>query len=258
MARRDGRSIRIGGGRLDAGFARLFLAGRGGTLDRRDRFILRLVRAVQRTLQPAGRSKQRDRQGNQYQEFGQEFRPRQHWPKYSAPQLSAFFHDGHRDARDAHEALAFVLDADFPDVAAPPDVERASGADDEAVADSAQVIGVDLLTYDAELVGIDDETRRGAAERLGERNRSAAVQDAERLPSAIVDRHAAAQEVRAQLGEFDAEVQRHAGAEEARVFERVRTEPDRGAHFCSFPAIRRYASRKESPSFTTSSLACSA
>ena len=110
----------------------------------------------------------------------------------------------------------------------------------------AHVIGVDLLADHPVLVGIDHEPRRSAAERLSERDRCTAVQDAERLPRAVVDRHAAAQEIRADLRELDAEVQRQAGAEKAHVVERVRTEPDHG--FCNCRATRWYASRKEMPS----------
>src|SRR6185503_5398902 len=139
-----------------------------------------------------------------------------------------------------HQPLLLVGNADLPDVTAPADMVRPRGADDEAVADSAHVIGVDLLTDDPVFVGVDDQAGRGAAERFGEGYRGAAVQDAEGLPRALVDGHATAQKICADLGELDAEVLRQAVPEEADLLQRVRTKPDRCAHFfVSFSAILR-------------------
>ena len=115
------------------------------------------------------------------------------------------------------------------------------------------------------------------------------MQDAERLTRAVVDRHASANEVFADLGEFDADVRRHGNAEAADLLESDGLEPDghegsdwriadsqkknaagqirtaigsirysRVCFFLNFSPTRRYASRKGMPSFTTISFASAA
>ena len=70
-------------------------------------------------------------------------------------------------AWDGRVALVLVGDADLPDVTALADMMRPCRANHEAIADRAHVIGIDLLTDDPVLVGIDHQTGGGAAERFG-------------------------------------------------------------------------------------------
>src|SRR5690606_39736293 len=132
----------------------------------------------------------------------------------------------HGDPRDAHQLLLLVQDANVPDLAAPADVQRAGRAYDVAVLHGAYVIRVDFLPDHAISIGIDDERSCRAAERLGQRHRRAAMEDAVRLARAIVDRHATSQVVRAELDELDAQVARQRRAIEANLLESIWTEPD--------------------------------
>src|SRR5690606_24424193 len=63
---------------------------------------------------------------------------------------------------------------------------------------------------DRHRTGIDAQIAGEAAQRFGQRDRGAAVQQAERLLRACIDRHRAAQPVVADLGHADAEVLDHA------------------------------------------------
>ena len=79
-------------------------------------------------------------------------------------------------------------------------------SDDQPVGDRAQMVGVDLLPEAAEFRGVDDEIRGDAAQCLRQRDGGAPVQITQRLMRARLDRHGAAQEIVAELGEFDAEM----------------------------------------------------
>ena len=68
------------------------------------------------------------------------------------------------------------------------------------------MVGIDLLPQAQGLLDIDAQHRAEAADRLRERHRGAAVQHAEGLVGVLVHRHGGAQEVRADLGDADAEI----------------------------------------------------
>src|SRR5512138_1325340 len=170
---------------------------------------------------------------------------------------SSLFQHRHCNPRDADQFILFVYDADIPDLAAFPEVERPRRADDESLRDGAYVIGIDLLADGPILRRVDDEARRDAAERFRERDGRAAMKNAEGLAGAVVDRQAAPEIIGAELDELDpARARERRGAKPA-FLERVRAQPDHPFLFRLSPT-RLYASRNGIPSLTTSSFACAA
>ena len=78
------------------------------------------------------------------------------------------------------------------------------------------VIRIDFLADAAEARCVDAHVRAHAAQRLGERDGSAAVQQSVRLAGALIHRHGAAEEILADLREHDPEGPHHrAGADAA-------------------------------------------
>src|SRR5262245_15336022 len=100
------------------------------------------------------------------------------------------------------------------------------------------MIGVDFLAQGPLPRAIDHVIGGHAPQRLGEHHRSAAMKEAHRLARARLDRHRAAQEVRAELREFDAEGRsEQPGMTEAGFFNGWIGEPD--CHARSLPGVRR-------------------
>src|SRR5690606_4588216 len=85
--------------------------------------------------------------------------------------------DRQGQAGNAGQPAAVVLDADFPDLGAAPDVQRARGAGDPAFAHAGQVVGVDL-DADHALALVHAHPAGGAAQGLGQQHRGAAVEQA--------------------------------------------------------------------------------
>src|SRR5579862_4797821 len=115
----------------------------------------------------------------------------------------------HGDARDADELVALVGDADFPNMAAAADMDRARGADHPAAGDAAHMVGVDLLADAVIFLAVDAVDRAQAAERFGQRHRGAAVEQPGRLAGAVIDRHAGLEIIVAGLDQLDAEMLDH-------------------------------------------------
>ena len=127
------------------------------------------------------------------------------WLRSSARSGGAIEHCD-RQPRDANEFVALIDDADSPNVTAFTQMNGLRRADDETLADCTNVIRVDLLTHDRVFRRIDHKPRSDTAERLGQGNGGAAVQNPEDLARSIVHRHARAQEISANLEKFHSEM----------------------------------------------------
>jgi hypothetical protein len=88
-------------------------------------------------------------------------------------------------------------------------VQCARGADHLAFGDGAHVVRVDVQA-NRHFARADAEVAGEAAQRFGQRDRGAAMQQPERLLRARIDRHRAAQPVVADLDHAHAEVFDHA------------------------------------------------
>lgn len=124
---------------------------------------------------------------------------------FSTSDVRAIEHE-HRQTRNAHEAILFVGNPNFPDVTAATHVNRSRRSDHETFRDGAHMVGVDLLPHDALLRAIDDECGRHAAYGFRQCNGCTAMQDSEGLMRAAIDGHSSAQEVCSDFNEFDAQI----------------------------------------------------
>src|SRR5688572_32796738 len=148
----------------------------------------------------------------------------------ASPGLALDVRDG--EARHADEALAVVADLDVPHLRAAPEVDRARAAGDMAGHRRAQVVRVDLDADDLESLAVDAHRTADAAERFGEGDRGAAVQDAVWLHRTPVHGHPRLEVVLADVGDLDAEVRAHRVALEfPQLFDRELAYPD--THGCT-------------------------
>jgi hypothetical protein len=85
-------------------------------------------------------------------------------------------------------------------------VKGPGDAGHEAFPDTPDVVGVDLQTDSIVLAAVDNEGGANTAERFGERDGCSPMQEAIRLPGAVIHRHAAFDEIFPDLREFHAEV----------------------------------------------------
>jgi hypothetical protein len=83
---------------------------------------------------------------------------------------------------------------------------------DMALAHRAQVIRVDLLADDLVAAAVDHHRAADAAERLGECDGGAAVQDAIRLHRAMIDGHPGGQAIRLDRNDLDVQLRAHRAA----------------------------------------------
>lgn len=127
------------------------------------------------------------------------------WLRFSARSGSAIEHCD-RQPRDANELVALINDADSPNVTAFTQMNGLRRADDKTLADCTNMIRVDLLAHDRVFRRIDYKPRSNTAERLGQSNGRAAVQNAENLAGSIIHRHSRTQEIIADLEKFHPEM----------------------------------------------------
>src|SRR5688572_15358537 len=133
----------------------------------------------------------------------------------------------HGDAGNAGWLPLVVAQVDLPDMRGASDVNRARDAGHPALADAAQVVGIDLQA-DRAVPRRRGASRAAGAEHLGEQDGYAAMQDPHRLARARIDRRPGAQEVVAHLEKLDAEMRdRRVHVDRGQGFDRDRTLPDR-------------------------------
>ena len=150
----------------------------------------------------------------------------------------ALINDGYRQAGDGDAfAGGFFGDVGLPDLGAAACVHGGAGADHKPLRDGADVVGVDFDANRAEFVGVDGHPCGDGAEAFGENARCAAVENAEGLGCTFVDRHAAFEEVIADLEKLQPDMFAHiAEAEGLEVFDGVLFMPDQAASPLSFGA----------------------
>ena len=107
------------------------------------------------------------------------------------------------------------------------DVQHFRRAGDDARGHGADVVGVDVESDGDFFRRIETQISGETAERFGQCDRGAAVQEPERLPRAFVDGHRAAQEIVADFNDADIERRNHrVAARRVDLFERSALLPD--------------------------------
>src|SRR6185437_16233092 len=156
-------------------------------------------------------------------------------------------YDRHGEPADADQFFAFVVDADLPHMRSLTDVQWPGGACDKTVSDAADMVGIDLETHAIVLFLVDHEGGSHASHRLGECDRSAAVEKPIGLAGTMIHRHAGLQEIVSDPGEFDSDVFTHGLVTEgAQLFGRDGgIEPDghQRTSFCSFNEVATTSGR---------------
>jgi len=112
-------------------------------------------------------------------------------------------------ARDANEALFFVLDAYLPDLRTAAAVKRGRRRGDDALGLPAEMVGVELQPHRRLPLAVDvhEGTDRGHGFR--ERCRCAAMEESEWLAGLVIHRHRRDHPVRRQEGDLDPDCPRH-------------------------------------------------
>ena len=119
------------------------------------------------------------------------------------------WNDRYGNPADTDQLVAFVGDADLPDLGRLADVQGPGGPCHIAFPDTANVVGIDLQSDSIVLAAIDDEGGANASQGFGKRDRGSSMQEAIGLSGAMIHGHAAFYEVFPDLRKFHPEIFGH-------------------------------------------------
>src|SRR5579863_7072774 len=119
------------------------------------------------------------------------------------------WNDRHGKPADTNQLVTFVGNANLPDLGGLADVKGPGDSGYIAFPDTANMVGIDLQSDSIVLASVDDESGAHTAKSFGKRDGGPSMQEAIRLPGAVIDGHPAFNEVFPNLRELHAEVFGH-------------------------------------------------